>query len=196
MSKISFRNLKIEIILWIEAFLRFFPGNIGYVLRRAWYKRRLNRNDKVSIGIGCEFVSPQSMNFSGITLISNYCYFNADGGEISVGNWTAFNRGVHLNASCGGKIQIGEKCPIGPGVVMRTANHTFSDVDKFIQDQGHDAADIIIEDNCWISANVIILGGVTIGTGSVIGAGAVVTNNIPPYAIAVGVPAKVIRFRK
>lgn len=144
------------------------------------YKNQFNNADKVSIGIGCEFVSPKSMSFSGVTLISNYCYFNADGGEIIVGDWTSFNRGVHLNASCGGKIQIGKKGLIGPGVVMRTANYKFSDIDKYIQDQGHEAADIVIEDGCWISANVIIVGGVTIGIGAVVGAGAVVRNNIPP----------------
>nr|WP_143033346.1 DapH/DapD/GlmU-related protein [Prevotellamassilia timonensis] len=54
---------------------------------------------------------------------------------------------------------------------------------------------VIIEDDCWIGFNVIILPGVTIGKGSIIGAGAVVTKSIPPYSVAGGVPAKVIKSR-
>ena len=53
-----------------------------------------------------------------------------------------------------------------------------------------------IEDDCWIAANTIILAGVTIGRGSVIAAGSVVTKDVPPYSIVGGVPAKVIKSRK
>ena len=54
----------------------------------------------------------------------------------------------------------------------------------------------MIEDDCWIGSGVRILDGVTIGHGSIVGAGAVVTKSIPPYSIAVGVPAKVVSQRK
>ncbi|TLU53180.1 MAG: acyltransferase, partial [Chlorobium sp.] len=97
--------------------------------------------------------------------------------------------------SCGGKIVIGSHCPIVPGVLMRTANHKFSRTDVNIQDQGHEPADIIIGDDCWIGANAVILGGVTIGNGAVIGAGAVVTKDVPAFGIALGIPAKVVKFR-
>ena len=53
---------------------------------------------------------------------------------------------------------IGKICPIGPNVVMRTSFHNFNNKEMYIQDQGHTSADIIIEDNCWIAANVTILG--------------------------------------
>ena len=53
----------------------------------------------------------------------------------------------------------------------------------------------LIEDDCWIGANAVILGGVHIGKGAIIGAGAVVTKDIPSMAIAVGVPAKVLKYR-
>lgn len=55
--------------------------------------------------------------------------------------------------------------------------------------------DIVVEDDVWLGLHVCVMDGVTIGQGAVIGAGAVVTKDIPPYAIAGGVPASVIRFR-
>lgn len=79
-------------------------------------------------------------------LLGEYCYFNADGGSIIVGNVVAFNRGVHTYAVCGGKLQIGTSSLIGLGIVMRTANHQYSRTDANIQEQGHTTADKIIED--------------------------------------------------
>jgi len=84
---------------------------------------------------------------------------------------------------------------IGPNVVMRTANHNFLRTDIPMQVQGHLFGDINIEDDVWIGANVTILGGVNIGRGSIIGAGAVVTKNVPSMAIAAGVPARLIKWR-
>jgi acetyltransferase-like isoleucine patch superfamily enzyme len=184
-----------EIRSWFEAMIRFVPGRIGVFVRQVWYKRCFKNSERLHIGTGCQFIAPGSISFSGLTLINDGCYFNADGGFITIGDWTAFNRGVHINASCGGRIVIGAHCPIGPGVVMRTANHRFSRVDIKIQDQGHDLADIVIEDDCWIGANAVILGGVHIGRGAIVGAGAVVTKDVPSMAIAVGVPARVRKYR-
>ncbi|MCX7595635.1 MAG: acyltransferase, partial [Fischerella sp.] len=62
-------------------------------------------------------------------------------------------------------------------------------------EQGVTCKGIIIEDDCWLGHGVTVLDGVTIGKGSVIGAGAVVTKDIPPYSVAVGIPAKVVKSR-
>ena len=64
-----------------------------------------------------------------------------------------------------------------------------------IKEQGYREADIIIEDDVWIGANSVITSGVHVGKGAIIGAGSVVTKNIPSYAIAAGTPAKVIKQR-
>ena len=185
-----------EFIIWIEFFVRYTPGRFGILIRKGWFKLRLNHSEKLHIGLGSEFINPSSISFYGITLINTHCYFNADGGTIKVGHHTAFNINSNINASVGGNIMIESHCAIGPGVVMRTANHRYSDPNMLIQNQGHDSADITIEDDCWIGANAIILGGVHIGKGAVIGAGSVVTKDIPSMAIAVGVPAKVIKYRE
>ena len=95
-----------------------------------------------------------------------------------------------------GKITIGNYVRIAPQVMMIAGNHVFADPDRPIHQQGLEAKPIMIEDDCWIAGRVNVMAGVTIGQGSVIGAGAVVTKDIPPYSIAVGVPAKVIGSRK
>jgi acetyltransferase-like isoleucine patch superfamily enzyme len=96
---------------------------------------------------------------------------------------------------CDGFIRIGDNVIIGPNCVLRAADHIYSDITKAIKFQGHRGGHIIIEDNCWLGANVVVLKDVTIGKGSIIGAGAVVTRDIPPNSIAVGVPARVMRSR-
>lgn len=93
------------------------------------------------------------------------------------------------------KVSIGCNCSIAPNVVIVGANHNFLDNSRTIKEQGCMWQGIIIEDDVWIAANVTVCDGVKIGKGAVIGAGAVVVNDIPPFTVAVGVPAKVIKHR-
>jgi acetyltransferase-like isoleucine patch superfamily enzyme len=72
----------------------------------------------------------------------------------------------------------------------------FDDPELNIKEQGVKREFVKIEDDCWIAANTVILAGVTIGRGSVVAAGSVVTKDVPPYSIVGGVPAKVIKSRK
>ena len=95
-----------------------------------------------------------------------------------------------------GNIKIGKRCLIAAHSGIIANNHIFSDPIEMIECQGITRQGVVIEDNCWLGYGVKVLDGVTIGEGSVIGAGAVVTKDIPPYSIAVGVPAKVVRSRQ
>lgn len=95
-----------------------------------------------------------------------------------------------------GPIKIGQNCLIGSHSGIYGNNHNFADPNHLIFEQGITCKGIVIEDDCWLGTGVKVLDGVTIGQGSVIGAGAVVTKNIPPYSVAVGVPAKVVSQRK
>ena len=79
--------------------------------------------------------------------------------------------------------------------MLIAADHVFADPDKPIRLQGMKPGSIIIEDDVWVAGGAHINAGVTIGRGSIIGAGAVVTKDIPPMSVAVGVPAKVIKKR-
>ena len=124
-------------------------------------------------------------------LIDAYCYFRYPWG-ISIGDFVSINRGVKIfNSSfknC--KIQIGNNVRIGPEVKILGATHDYYYLN--LPDRGKD---VIISDYVWIGSNATILPGVSIGKGAVIGAASVVTKNIPPWSIAVGNPAKVIKNR-
>ena len=95
-----------------------------------------------------------------------------------------------------GNVKIGKYCLIAAHSGIIANNHIFADPIEMIRLQGLTRQGVVIGDNCWLGYGVKVLDGVTIGEGSVIGAGAVVTKDIPPYSIAVGVPAKVVRSRQ
>ncbi|MBN2582110.1 MAG: acyltransferase, partial [Planctomycetes bacterium] len=76
-----------------------------------------------------------------------------------------------------------------------TGGHKFEDREATIISQGITTADIVVEDDCWIGYRATLLPGVRVGKGTVVGAGAVVTKDLPPMVVAGGVPAKVLRQR-
>lgn len=103
--------------------------------------------------------------------------------------------GCNAVIGAGGGIRIGSHVRIGQAVNLHAENHIFSDPSTLIRDQGVTYRGITIEDDVWIGSKATILDGVTIGKGSVIGAGTVVSHSIPPYSVAVGVPARVVKNR-
>jgi galactoside O-acetyltransferase len=118
----------------------------------------------------------------------------ADNGKIVIGNNNSFNSNVFIGGS-GSEIHIGNNVLIGPNCVLRSSDHKFSK-NEIIKNQGHIPGKIIIEDDVWLGANVVVLKDVIIKKGSVIGAGSVVTKSTEMYSINAGVPAKKITERK
>ncbi|MEH1823553.1 MAG: acyltransferase [Nostoc sp.] len=94
-----------------------------------------------------------------------------------------------------GNVKIGKHCLIAAHSGIYANNHNFADPIEPIKYQGVTRKGIVIEDDCWLGHGVTVLDGVTIGKGSVIGAGAVVNRDIPPFSVAVGIPARVIKNR-
>lgn len=188
--------IKREFFAWVEFLLNIWPGTIGAVLRRLYYKRKLKHlGKKTHFSQFVEIERPENITFGDQTSIGSNNFFSANGGAIEIGSFVSFNRNVHMNASVGGSIIVDDFCLIGPNVVMRTANHNYEDLNIPIRQQGHNTGNIYLEKNVWIGSNVIILKDVRIGEGSIIAAGSVVTKSIPPFVIAGGIPAKVIKKR-
>lgn len=94
-----------------------------------------------------------------------------------------------------GRITLGNGVRIAAHGMFIAANHNFADATRPIHGQGVTPGAITIEDDVWIGGGVHVVAGVTIGHGCVIGAGSVVTKDIPPMSVAVGVPARVIKTR-
>lgn len=112
--------------------------------------------------------------------------------ELVVGD----DSGVGVKSEIYGPVTIGKHVMMGPEVIIYTGGHAFSRTDIPIQHQGNaPVRSVEIGDDCWIGRRVMIMPGVKIGKGCVIGAGAVVTKDIPPYSVAAGVPARVVRSR-
>ena len=137
-------------------------------------------------------------NGSGIVIGTNFSSngtvrLYADQGTITIGDNNSYNSNVFIGAS-GGKIVIGNNVLIGPNCVLRASDHKF-DRSELIKNQGHISGNIIIEDDVWIGANVVILKNVTVRKGSIIGAGSVLTKSTEEYSINVGVPAKKVSER-
>lgn len=118
--------------------------------------------------------------------------------NLSVDDGTSIPRGSVFYCT-EAPLVIGRKVVFGPRPTIITGDHRVDVVGRYILDNTdklpENDAPVVIGDDVWCGANVTILKGVTIGRGSVIAAGAVVTRSIPPYSIAGGVPAKVIKKR-
>lgn len=113
--------------------------------------------------------------------------------QCDFGNRVTFGKNVFINhsaiLSASGGIEFEDGCMVAPGVRIATINHDMNQRHSI-----YTYGKVTIRKNAWIGMNVTICPGVTIGRYAVIGAGSVVTHDIPDYAVAVGVPAKVIRM--
>lgn len=113
--------------------------------------------------------------------------------EMRIGDETWIGQQCFFHSA--GGLTIGARVGIGPGVRIITSTHREVGRATPILSSPIDFAEVVIEDDADIGISAVILPGVRIGRGAQIGAGAVVTRDIPPYAVAIGSPAKVVRER-
>ncbi len=118
-------------------------------------------------------------------------------GTIQIGNDVYIGPGACISAVRG--VRIGNKVLLGPNVTILGGDHNTSTVDSYMFDvtvkRREGDLPVTIEDDVWIGANATILKGVTIHRGAIVGAGAVMTRDVPPYSLVAGVPARVVRYR-
>lgn len=169
--------------------LRIFAGKLLY---NVIAKRMPLSDSRMSFG------SKKLRGFCG-KLILTHCGINVNiekgaqfSSDISLGD----NSGIGVNALISSQVTIGNDVMMGPDCIILTSNHGMErkDIPMWQQPSSKPRA-VVIGDDVWIGARVIILPGVHIGSGSVIGAGAVVTKDVAPGSIVGGNPAKLIRMR-
>ncbi len=135
------------------------------------------------------FAKRIARNFGTNVNIEKNAYFTPD---LSIGD----NSGVGINCEVHGPVSIGSDVMMAPEVVIYTSNHKFERMDISMAQQGlTENKPVTIGNDVWIGRRAMIMPGVTVGDGSVIGAGAVVTKEVPPYSVVAGVPAKVLKKR-
>ena len=167
-----------QIIETAEFILSLIPGKVGILFRRIFYKILLGKVGKKFVSeIRCRIQRPSNV------------YIGNNSG-INVGTIIAANKNMK------GRVTIGSNVLIGHGCFLHSGNHNFEELDIPIKDQGHSFAPINVEDNVWIGAKCIILSGVSIGSGSIVAAGSVVTKSVPSNVVVAGNPARVISERK
>jgi acetyltransferase-like isoleucine patch superfamily enzyme len=173
---------------------------------RAYLRRRLGlavtrlRHPRVTFGPRCDVRSGAHFTVSrhasvrfGAGCVLDHGFTLESSGRIEVGDRTVF--GHHCTVAADRSVAIGERCLFGEMVSIRDHDHAFDDPTTSILDQGRATAPVNIGDDVWVGAKASITRGVTIGSGTVIGAHAVVTHDLPPGCVAAGVPARVVRMR-
>ena len=123
--------------------------------------------------------------------IEKGAYFS-NGEGIFIGS----NSGLGVNSFVNGPLKIGDNVMMGPDVTILTHTHVTDRVDIPMYEQGYRVAEVVIGNDVWIGMRVVIMPGVRIGNGAIVGARAIVTKDVPNYAIVGGVPAKIIKYRK
>lgn len=169
----------IRVLFWRLAGIAV--GKQGIFHDHIRFDRGFSRGKKGAISIkdSCEFGR-------GTTL-------KAYGGRIAIGRNTFLGEYVVIYGH--GGVTIGENTLIAMHTCIVSSNHTIPEKGALIRFHPDILLPVSIGSDVWIGAGASILGGVTIGNGCVVAAGAVVTRDLPPYAIAAGVPARVIRYR-
>lgn len=159
--------------MFIYGLVKYFPGVIpGDWLRAMALKLFARKVNSWHIGDGATFWFPWGISIGKKVAIGEFCFLDGYGG-----------------------IEIGDFTIIAHNCSFLSEDHGFDQLDIPIYYQKKVAVPIKVGENVWIGCGVKVLKGVTIGDGAVVGAGSVVTKDIPSNAIAVGIPATILRFR-
>ena len=150
---------------------------------------------KTVVGRRCLVLRPRGLSLGERCTVEDDVYFKIadDEARIAIGGHAFVGRGVEFDVLRA--VSVGEHTVIAPGAFIVDHDHGLR-ADLRIDEQPCEAAEVALGRDVWVGARAVILGGVRIGDGAVIGAGAVVTRDVPPLAVAVGVPARVVAWRK
>lgn len=160
-----------------------FPRNI-----------KLGRGCNIRSGCMIDAPRPGVVELGDKVDLNRHVYLGGFGTHLHIGARTTLNQHAYIDAR--GGVSIGEDVMIGPFARLISYNHVFADLNTPMNRQGFSLDEIRIGNDVWIGAGATILPGISIGDGSIIAAGAVVTRSCPPNSILAGVPAKIVRTRQ
>lgn len=198
--------------------LGWIPSVAGIAARAFGYRAILRMRGHAAIEHGVRLRHCRNITLGEGVYLDCATYLHATPGGIVIGDNTFVMHGallhvynfrdlphafIRIGANCivgersvirgQGGVTIGDHVLIAPNVQILAVEHTYGLPDVPVMHQGIRATGITIGDGAWLGAGCIVLDGVTVGEGAVIGAGAVVTKDVPPYSVALGVPARVVR---
>ena len=211
-----FKLFKYEFIFLLSSWI---PGALGLFLRSKLYPLLLGRVGKgVIFGRNVVLRYPHKIFLGNNVIIDDNCLIDAKGRDnhgVVIGDNVFVGRNTILlctdgdifiedNVSIGfnsevmsaNYVKLGKNVLISSYCFLNAATHDFQRTDIAVSQQASIGRKIVLEENVWLAANVTVLDGITVGKDAIVGAGAVVTKDLPPLSIAVGMPAKVIRSRK
>lgn len=162
--------------LWVRWFLNPFKHKKGK-------GATIRRNSRIDVFPWNKFEVGE------LTTIESFCTVNNGSGDVTLGDRVR----VGIGSVVIGPVSMGSGSGLGQHVFVSGFNHGFEDGSKNSSNQALDVKPTVIGEDAHIGANSVVLAGVTIGKRCQIGAGSVVTKDIPPYSVAVGNPAKVIK---
>ncbi|PWJ38516.1 acyltransferase [Sediminitomix flava] len=169
----------------------------GEARPRTWVKWFVNpfyhkrsKGSKVCSSVRADLFPFNSFSLGAYSTVEDFSTLNNGVGALKIGENSRVGLGNVLIAP----VTIGDNVILAQNIVVSGLNHNYQQINIPIKDQGVSTEEIIIDDGAWIGANATITAGVRIGKNSIIGAGSVVTKSVPDYHIAVGNPAKLVKY--
>lgn len=195
------------------------PGALGLFLRSKLYPRLLGRVGRnVTFGTNVVLRHPHKIRIGDNVVIDDGCCLDAKGTTnegITIGNGVFVGRNTILSCKNGdivlddeanlgfnvevfsaARVRIGKRVLVAAYTYLVGGDHLYDRVDTPVLYQGRTARGIEVDDNVWLGAHVVVADGSTVGRDAIVGAGAVVMGEIPPFHIAAGVPARIVRDRR
>ncbi len=208
--------VKYEVIVTLCSTL---PGALGLLLRSKLYPLLLGRAGRnITFGANVVLRHPHKIRIGDDVVIDDGCCLDAKGADnhgIDIGTGVFIGRGTILSCkngditiddhasigfNCeifsGGRVRLGKRTLVAAYTYLVGGDHTHVRTDMPVLYQDRIAKGIEVDDNVWLGAHVVVADGVVIGRDAIVGAGAVVRHRIPPFAVAAGVPARVVRDRR
>ena len=208
--------VKYEVIVTAFSWL---PGGLGLFLRSRLYPLLLGRTGRnVTFGVNVVLRQPHKIRIGRDVVVDDGCCLDAKGTDnegITLGDGVFIGRNTILSCKNGdiivddhanigfnseifsaSRVRLGKNTLVAAYTYLVGGDHLYDRVDTPVLHQGRTARGIEVDDNAWLGAHVVISDGSRVGRDAIIGAGAVVIGEIPPYHIAAGVPARVIRDRR